>query len=858
MNESAIDINVVTSRGDFTLESFRIEFRSEIREGAGGANDGRQPDFRENVFTQIMLDYLAEHDVADGATVCHYTTETIRGGQVKINAWKYDADDGQVSLCISLFDDSEKPRSLTKKEVDEVFEQAKRFLRLALDGHHKKMEPSAEACKAMQLLYDSAKCISNVEIILFTDGTLPEKFSFTSNKDDTAHSFRYDAWDLTRLYRIISPELENEEAITIDFQDGLPVLSARRDADDHQVHLTLLPGIILADLYEKYGSRLLDLNVRSFLQIRGKVNKGIRDTLRSDPRRFLAYNNGISATAEHVGIITRFDGIPVINSLTGFQVVNGGQTVASIHRARQVDKYDISGVMIQTKITQVKSEVIHELAPLISRYANSQNKVSDADFSSNDPFNIEIQRLSEKIWTPGERSRWFYERTRGQYQVERSRKGITTAKLKEFDHQCPSGQRFSKTDMAKYLQCWDQYPYIVARGAQKNFVFFMERIQKEYGRKWRPKEQFYKELIAKAILFRTADRIAKNQGISSYKANVVACLVSLLSRKIGKTINLIDIWNRQTPIDMIEEILANWSLPVHGLLVETAAGRNVTEWCKSEDSWKMLLAKAPNIPEALLGKISGSKIASLGVKDYRPTQNMSRIMKLNGSEWSRLSEWGKQNGKLEDWQCGIAITLAGYGNGGWAKKPSFKQMRCAIQILEIAEANGICSDSKSNEQDPFEVQKNLDKYRETHNYVVQNVAEDAANYRDAAEQGQPEGQYNLGRCYYYSLGVPEDYEVAVKWYLKSAEQGHSEAQYNLGWCYKHGLGVTKNYIEAAKWFLKAAAQGNSKAQYNLGLCYEDGLGVSQSDVEATKWLLKAAEQKHAGALNKLKNCTSQV
>ena len=707
MNESTGGNSVVTSGGDFTLESFRTDFRAELRDRIGGWKDGQQPDFRENAFTQIMLDYLAEHDVADGATVCHYTTVTSRGGRVKINAWKYDEEDNQVTICVSLFYDTENTemvRILTKAEIDDVFEQAKRFFRLALDGHHQKMEPSSEACKAMQLLYDLANDteekeikISTVEIILFTDGTLPQIDLSTPGKGDTSYSFRYDAWDLMRLYRVISPEFPNEP-ITIDFPEGFPVLSAGRNADDHQVHLALLPGRLLAELYGEYGSRLLDLNVRSFLQIRGKVNKGIRETLKREPERFLAYNNGISATAEKVDVITGADGIPVIRSLTGFQVVNGGQTIASLHRAQQVDKYDISNVKVQTKITQVKTEAIHELAPLISRYANSQNKVSDADFSSNDPFNIEIQRLSERIWTPGEQSRWFYERMRGQYQVERSRNGTSHAKLKEFDRKCPSGQRFSKTDSAKYLQSWEQYPYIVARGAQKNFVFFMERIQKEYGRDWRPNDHYYKELIAKAIIFRAADHISKNEGISSYKANVVASLVSLLSKRYGKAIDLNDIWIKQKIPHVIEKILEVWSLPVHAILIETAAGRNVTEWCKSEDSWKALLSKAPEMPDALHGEISKSLLPTTRFVDYGYRENKIRAMRLNGHEWIKLSKWGSHSRKLNDVQCGIAATLAGYANGGWMQEPSFKQARQAVRILKIAETNGVWSYNKTDEK----------------------------------------------------------------------------------------------------------------------------------------------------------------
>jgi hypothetical protein len=94
---------------------------------------------------------------------------------------------------------------------------------------------------------------------------------------------------------------------------------------------------MLADIYNDYRSALLERNVRSFLQFNGKVNKGIRDTLKTAPHRFLPYNNGLSTTASSVVLTGASNGTAHIRSLADFQIVNGGQTTASIAAASRRD-----------------------------------------------------------------------------------------------------------------------------------------------------------------------------------------------------------------------------------------------------------------------------------------------------------------------------------------------------------------------------------------------------------------------------------------------------------------------------------------------------------------------------------------
>lgn len=77
-------------------------------------------------------------------------------------------------------------------------------------------------------------------------------------------------------------------------------MPASSDNEDYQSFIAIIPGICLVNLYERYGARLLEQNVRSFLQFSGKINKGIRDTIKKEPHMFLAFNNGLAATADHI------------------------------------------------------------------------------------------------------------------------------------------------------------------------------------------------------------------------------------------------------------------------------------------------------------------------------------------------------------------------------------------------------------------------------------------------------------------------------------------------------------------------------------------------------------------------------
>jgi TPR repeat protein len=115
-------------------------------------------------------------------------------------------------------------------------------------------------------------------------------------------------------------------------------------------------------------------------------------------------------------------------------------------------------------------------------------------------------------------------------------------------------------------------------------------------------------------------------------------------------------------------------------------------------------------------------------------------------------------------------------------------------------------------------------------------------WRQLAERGDADAQFNLGRMYDRGEGVPQDYARAVSWYRKAADQGDADAQLHLGVMYALGHGVAQNYVQAVSWYRKATAQENAAAQVLLGLMYASGQGVPQDYVQAHMWVNLAASR----------------
>jgi len=663
-----------------------------------GDSDVTSVEFRESAFTDVVLDTLLELGQVPDIETCYFR-RSIGRYAVKVNGWACDRESGEVDLVTTLYAGEHGPDSFPPSEVRAAVSRAARAVAEAHRGVHTEMEPASPAWDMMQLLHEALCDVTRVRVIVVTDrnlkdiGDLEEEFDF---------DVQADIWDLKRLHRAEASGLPYEP-VEIDFVQrvgaALPCIAAPDISSEYDAFLALIPGELLHDLYHEFGPRLLELNVRSFLQARGKVNRGIRDTLKNEPHRFLAYNNGISITAEDVQLVDDTGSTAGIAKITGLQVVNGGQTVASIHRAKNRDGLDIGSVHVQAKITVVKGgrEAIEELVPLVSRYANTQNRVNEADFSANHPFHVKIQQLANTTWAPGEQHRWFYERARGQYDVARAREGTTPARQRQFDETKPRNQKFDKVVLAKCSNVWAQLPHIVSRGGQKNFVDFMKRLASAHRADWEPDTEYYRQLIAKVILYKQAEWSARKHKFPGYRANAVAYTLAAISYRTAGRVQLESIWEAQGCSPALASTIHDWMPVIHQQLVATAGDQNVTEWCKKEECWRHIQTHGIPVPLELEKELAkGQPLPNVGSKEQRKgeslsaedRENIARTMQRTADDWIYLCKWGAQTGHLVGWQIGIAGTLATYAAKGWVDVPSAKQAAQAAKMLGVAESEG--------------------------------------------------------------------------------------------------------------------------------------------------------------------------
>jgi AIPR protein len=587
---------------DAELMRFAENLRQEIINNSEGSGDDDSGDsFREDEFTRLMIEYLTEAGELQDGHICYHKARGI-----KINGYSAFEDDC-LDLFVSIYTQSVPPITVLKDEVETAFRRLMGFLQQAVKGYHHSIEEASSVFDAAQFIHGMKDKLSRVRLFIFTDGLTTVQHKQNLVRDDLTFSFNI--WDLRRTYQCISSG-KQREAIEVDFEGqyglAIPCLPMPESEADYNACLAIIPGEILCKLYAEYGSRLLERNVRSFLQARGKVNKGIRQTILKEPHRFLAYNNGISATAEAVKFVDLPNGGQGISWIRDLQIVNGGQTTASIYQAAKKDKADLSGIYVQTKLTVVNQEQVDEIVPLISRYANNQNKVSEADFSANDPFHVGVESLSRTIWAPAvdgtqRQTRWFYERARGQYLDAKGRES-TPAKQKAFAAMHPTAQKFTKTDLAKYEHTWNQLPHMVSRGAQKNFCEFTVRLA-ERG-KSEVNEAYFRQLVAKALLFQSAEKIVQAEQFGGYRANIVTYTLAYISSRTSQGIDLDIIWKQQSIPVIVQEAIRFVARQVHQTIVNSPDGRNVTEWCKQENCWKTIRELDIELPPELLNNLT--------------------------------------------------------------------------------------------------------------------------------------------------------------------------------------------------------------------------------------------------------------
>ena len=663
------------------IEEYFEELKHSILEEATNWEaDGSNPfAYKENAFTSIIVEKLSEGAILESPTVCYH--EFVKGNLLaKINAFSLPDEDTRLDLVVTDYHSENEIVKINASEIDKRFAQATRFLQAALSNGQDSVDPSSEAFSMMRQIGEAKKNIDRVNIILISNAVSVVRKDVISKKELGDITVYQEVWDLERLRRF-SSGVSQQEPITINFDEGIPCVTYDSLQNGYATSVAILQGQILHDLYDMYGSRLLELNVRSYLQARGKINKGILQTILTEPQRFLTYNNGITIVAE--GIKFNEDKTRIL-SLTGMQIVNGGQTTASIHRAVKHLKSLVSDVYVQAKITIVPVDEFDEVVPLISKYSNAQNKVSDVDLGANNPFQIGFERVSRRVWAPGEASMWFYERARMRYETERS-KEVTKQQKAKFDSKYPKNQRLVKEDIARYCNIWNGLPQVVSKGGQKNFIRFMDSLPKDIGKDWEPSVEEYKSYIAKAIFYREIASIAKNvHKIPAFRIFIVNYTAAIIVEKTARRINLEEIWNRQCLNDSTRQLAIDWMPKVRDIMLQVAGSREPSTVFKEDSCWKKILDEtkdwkfSKDFNDNLTTIPTGPSGESVDIQN-----NMARCLQLSPQDWFEIAQWGKQSGILENWQCGIANTLSSYALQNWEKKPSEKQAAHGVKIFEL-------------------------------------------------------------------------------------------------------------------------------------------------------------------------------
>ncbi|MFD6319828.1 AIPR family protein [Methylorubrum thiocyanatum] len=641
-------------------------------------------------FTRLVLDHLIEIGRVEDGRAAVWEGPAGRGVG-RVTGYGIGEQGDTLDLFAAEIGGPDELRSLRADDLDRLAGQAGRFAEMALKSGAAATD-DGEGAAMVAAIRGVRGRLRRVRIFIITDAVSAARRMPRRNVGDLPAEI--EVWDLPRLARSMSVEGEGEP-IDVDFENstfGCQPFLRLDGGGEHSTFLMMVPGQVLAELYEEHGAGLLEFNVRSFLSVRGKVNKGIRETVLNEPDRFLAYNNGIVVTAESV--YERF--VPgvgkAIARLENVQIVNGGQTTATIHDAARRLGADISNVAVAAKVVIVGSAVRDEMVKRISRYANTQNPMQQADLSANEPFHVAVERLSRSTWCAGGERRWFYERARGQYDVELTREGNTPAKRVKFLQQTPKELRFSKVDLAKYLNAWGRRPHDVSLGGQKNFTQLMEDLRRRNGLSWEPDQQWYQDLVAVALIWQAAERVVRWEGIPAFRANVTAYLVALLSARSSSRLDLRKVWNAQTVSAELETMLRSWALPVRDALVSGASTRqrNPTEWFKREECWTEVCAMDLAMPERLPGEFElGMRPIDLMPSGSSPGSSdltaAARVKGIGAARWTGIAEWGSRTGRLHWRQSAIATTLSGMAAQQWRKDPSPKQVDAAISILNVVE-----------------------------------------------------------------------------------------------------------------------------------------------------------------------------
>lgn len=666
------------------IEEYYVNLQQDIR---FSAENEESPESMSHAFTEYVTDLLADAGEINNAIIGLLV-------KPKIECSAVDWDDEREILTVFTTKYSNLPdiSTFTKVDLSPTISALSNFVVHASQDLSKHIDESQPVHDVILEIKEFASKASKIRLVVLTNRML--KTQIPKIQPIFGKETYLEIWDLDRVHKLDSSG-NPQEPVSIEFSDfdfdGLPFVGPFGNTEEYSAYLGIVPGRVLSEIYGIYGPRLLELNVRSFLQARGKVNKGMQETLKHEPENFLAYNNGLSLTASAVEIES-VNGSSKIVRVNNVQIVNGGQTTASLYRAASFSKLDLSDVEVQFKLTVVDDATVHGIAGRISEYSNAQNPVRMADFTANDKFHVELERLSRNIWAPGrdgsgQLTRWFFERARGQYADAVARE-LTPARQRKFKSEHPVSQKLLKTDVAKYEMMWSQRPEVVSLGAEKCFREFLQD-RKDRSVSILPDQDYFERLGAKAILWRRTEALITKMQLGGYRAATVAYTLSLLSRATKQLLDLPGIWQAQDLSPELVHSIQSLAPLVHGTILRSAGTRNVTEWAKRKECWADV-QKIDWQPPASITVMPKNKYVGPKLYEHAPeeaqagsadeTAILKEVVLTPSHTWKAISGWAKESSNLNPFQRSLSLNLGKMLSEGRA--PSMKQAVHGKKILD--------------------------------------------------------------------------------------------------------------------------------------------------------------------------------
>lgn len=692
------------------------EYRRELIDAALQRISGiATPDRVNEGLLYEFVERLTQAEEFSDVIPCHFSGTGSRGRRLRVDGYQLDEADDSIRLIVCDFSAEDDPDRLTRTRAEASFRQVQTFIEDSRSGRIWSESGAAEsdAAELASMIESLAGSVSRYRIYLLTDSQMSGTIKELPETEIEGVPTEYHIWDVSRLAAVSYSALGIEE-FEVDFtefvEDGLACLKAS-STDEYQGYLAVIPGDVLARVYDRYGSKLLEGNVRSFLTARGKVNKSIQGTIRAEPEKFFVYNNGITCTATEARLVDDESGTRLL-AAKYLQIVNGGQTTASLHAALRLGQQRLDKIHVQMKLSVVtveEAESLEGMIEKIARYSNSQNKVSDADFFSNHPYHQAMERLSRRIPAPAVlgaqyHTRWFYERARGQYQ--NAQLHLTPAKKREFLRENPRAQMLSKTDVAKFENSWMGKPHIVSQGAQKNFSNFASFVARKWGEDGSSfnNEGYFRDVVARTILFKRVEQLVSSASwyqTGLPRAQIVTYTIAKLANVIndhenGGSLDFKIIWNSQALTPDLEVFLLELAAQVYEVIgYPPVQGMHVGEWSKKEICWQKVkelpVSFPPRLQSILVGKevlLANERENFVAGKENTKIDALSTVISLGVRYWQELADWARQCSPIYGKEADL-VRLA--SRHGWI--PSDKQAAVLMSIRARMEREGFRADS---------------------------------------------------------------------------------------------------------------------------------------------------------------------